>query len=89
MSTRSTSKSAKRKASSKSKRTTAAKRSQRAASPKRSSVTTVPKGAALKPRRRAKKKGIEREHGPRKWLYPDLEAAYTKLVPRAEAGKEG
>src|SRR5882724_498409 len=90
MSTRSTSKSAKRKASSKSKRTTkTAKRSQRAASPKRSSVTTVPKGAALKPRPRAKKKGNEREHGPRKWLYPDLEAAYTKLVPRAEAGTEG
>src|SRR5207253_2374549 len=82
----STLKSAKLKASSKSKGTKKlARRLQKPGSRKGLSVTTVAKGASLKPRTLPRRKGMEREGGPRQWLYPDLESAYTKLVPREEA----
>lgn len=62
------------------------KRSEKAVSGNRSSsAQPVGKREAAAPRKmRGKLKGIEREKGPRAWLYPILESTYTKLVPREE-----
>lgn len=39
------------------------------------------------PQKRQKSEAV-REQGPRKWLFPDLESAYTRLIPREEAPAE-
>src|SRR5207253_5732445 len=41
--------------------------------------------AAAAPARSTERAGVEREAGPRGWLFPIMEAAYSKLVPRGEA----
>ena len=41
-------------------------------------------GAAAAPGRSRERAGVEREAGPRGWLFPIMEAAYSKLVPRGE-----
>ena len=65
---------------------TVARRIQKAGPRNRPSRATVRKAEEAKPRNRGKQKGMEREGGPRQWLYPTLESAYTKLVAREEAG---
>ena len=42
-------------------------------------------------KKRLARKRVKRERsdaGPREWLFPMLESAYTKLIPRAQAQRE-
>jgi hypothetical protein len=89
MSTKRTPKSLKSKTLSKSPGTSpAARRLQQAEARKRPSAKTKGTMGAAKPGVLHKIKGMEREGGPRQWLYPILESAYTQLVPRSEAGEK-
>jgi hypothetical protein len=53
----------------------AAQRKKKGAAPTRKKLTKRPRSKGL---------GVERESGPRGWLMPILESAYTKLMPKGE-----